>query len=94
MGKSNVLRIKLSDIPDELHPDDTVTCHVNGQPHDATFVRYGEDEFGREWRRKIWVQVNGLHEVRPGMVRPDMFGSYTDEYIVNQDGTASTGLWQ
>jgi len=86
------IRIKLHDIPDDLHHADPIPCTVNDVITDAEFIRYGEDAEGNEWRRKIWVTVYGIIEVKSGVVRPDMFGDFTSEFTVNSDRTAWLGV--
>lgn len=76
-----VCQIKLRNIPTELKPGDTIDCTVAGAPFDCKFLAYSAR--GAMFGRKIIVEVAGLYEVRSGVIRPDMFASFKDEFFIN-----------
>lgn len=79
----NALRIRLSNIDlDTLKPGDKIACTVNGLMHFATYT--GPASF----RFCIWVEIIGLLEVKNYKLRQDMFASFRDEFVINDDGTA------
>lgn len=75
------LRIQLSGIPEEMEPGDAIRCTINGELHDAKFVRYGASH------RFIFVTIYGLYEASSGkLLAPPMFPeahTYTTEFVVN-----------